>query len=120
MKEFLSIAKALADANRTRMLMFLRGGELCVCRVLGVLKLAPSTVSKHLTILQQAGLVQSRKEGRWVYYRLADGSASPCVRQAIAWVHKTLADDPAAIADAKRLKLVNKTSVESLCSRYKS
>jgi ArsR family transcriptional regulator, arsenate/arsenite/antimonite-responsive transcriptional repressor len=72
MKEFMAVAKALADENRTRVLMFLRDGELCVCRIVEMLALAPSTVSKHLNVLYQAGLVESRKEGRWIYYRLPE------------------------------------------------
>ena len=71
MKEFMGVAKALADDNRTRALMCLRDGELCVCQIIELLQLAPSTVSKHLDILHRAGLIESRKEGRWIYYRLA-------------------------------------------------
>ena len=66
MREFMAVAKALADDNRTRALMCLRAGELCVCRIIALLELAPSTVSKHLDILRRAGLVESHKEGRWI------------------------------------------------------
>ena len=119
MKEFMSVAKALADENRVRVLTFLRSGELCVCQVVEMLGLAPSTVSKHMAILQQAGLVESRKEGRWVYYRLAERGAPPCVRDAIRWVHKGLERDPQVLADAKRLAKVCKMSKEDLCLCYK-
>ena len=51
------------------------GRELCVCQIVELLGLAPSTVSKHLAILKQARLVDSRKEGRWMFYRLADEDA---------------------------------------------
>ena len=78
MRGFMAVAKALADANRTRALMCLRDGELCVCRIMELLQLAPSTVSKHLDILYRAGLVESRKEGRWIYYRLADADNISC------------------------------------------
>ena len=71
MREFMAAAKALADENRVRVLLFLRGGkELCLCQIVEMLGLAPSTVSKHMAVLYQAGLVESRKEGRWIYYRL--------------------------------------------------
>jgi len=119
MKEFMSVAKALADENRVRVLLFLGGGELCVCQVVEMLGLAPSTVSKHMAILQQAGLVESRKEGRWVYYRLAERGASPCVRDAIRWVHKCLEKDPQVLADARRLAKVCRMSKEDLCLCYK-
>jgi DNA-binding transcriptional ArsR family regulator len=60
----------------------LTSGELCVCQVTEVLQLAPSTVSKHMSILRQAGLVEARKEGRWIYYRLV-GHPSQAAQQAI-------------------------------------
>ena len=47
------------------------GGELCACQITELFGLAPSTMSKHLSILYQAGLVDSRKEGRWIYFRVA-------------------------------------------------
>lgn len=73
LKEVLNIAKALSDSNRlkvTTVLMF--QDELCACQITEMLKLAPATVSRHMGVLQNAGLVQSRKKGRWVYYRISD------------------------------------------------
>ena len=121
MKENLvvTIAKALADGNRVRVLMFLRNGELCVCRIMEMLKLAPSTVSAHLNILHRAGLLESRKEGRWIYYRLAGRDSSPCVRGIIRWLRDSLADDPKTAQDAKKLQAVCRMSLDKLCCRYK-
>ena len=119
MKEFMAAAKALADENRVRVLLFLRDGELCLCQVVEMLGLAPSTVSKHMTILHQAGLVEFRKEGRWMYYRLARRSVTPGVRDTIRWVQKCLKKDPQVLADAKRLGKVSKMSKEDLCLCYK-
>ena len=68
MFEFMTVIKALADGNRVRILSVLAGRELCVCQIIEMLGLAPSTVSKHLSILRQARLVDDRKEGRWMYY----------------------------------------------------
>jgi DNA-binding transcriptional ArsR family regulator len=119
MKAFMAVAKALADENRVRVLMFLREGELCVCQVVEMLGLAPSTVSKHMAVLHQAGLVESRKEGRWMYYRLAERGAPPCVREAIFGVYKCLEKDPRVLADAKRLGKVCRMSKEDLCLCYK-
>lgn len=119
MREFMAITKALADENRTRILLFLGDGELCVCQIIEMLGLAPSTVSKHLTILYQARLLELRKEGRWIYYRAAtDGS--PEVRNAIQFVRKSLAGNPKAADDQKRLKGVLKMDIADLCCRYKS
>lgn len=118
MRAFIAITKALADENRTRTLMALRDGELCVCEVMALLGLAPSTVSKHLTVLHRAGLVESRKEGRWIYYSLPDNSPSP-VREAIEWVTDCLKDDAMVLDDAKRLKAIGKMDKEELCVRYR-
>ena len=63
MREFMAITRALADPNRVRILLALRRGELCVCQITELFGLAPSTVSKHLSILHHAGLIQSRKIG---------------------------------------------------------
>ena len=70
MKDFVAVTKALSDRNRIRALLALRRGELCVCQIIALLGLAPSTVSKHMSILKQAGLVKSRKEERWMHYSL--------------------------------------------------
>lgn len=73
-KSFAVITKALSDQHRVRALLALRRGELCVCQLIDLFALAPSTVSKHMSILKQAGLVDSRKDSRWVYYRLVEKS----------------------------------------------
>ncbi|MEP0774785.1 MAG: winged helix-turn-helix transcriptional regulator, partial [Acidobacteriota bacterium] len=62
--------KALGHPARLRLAVMLADGELCVCQMTAVLGLAPSTVSAHLAELKRAGLVQERKAGRWVFYRL--------------------------------------------------
>lgn len=71
------VTKALGDMQRLRILSLLEGGELCVCQLIEVLGLAPSTVSKHLSLLSVAGLLEMRKEGRWAYYRLASRDDLP-------------------------------------------
>ena len=119
MKAVMAISKALSDENRTRALLFLRGGELCVCQIIEMLGLAPSTVSKHLNILHQAGLLESRKEGRWIYYRLSDRAAAPRVRGALRWLREYLADDPRIAQDARKVKAVCRMGLDKLCCRYK-
>jgi len=113
----MAIAKALADSNRVRTLMFLGDRELCVCRIIEVLGLAPSTVSKHLNVLHRAGLLDSRKDGRWVYYRLARGGPT-AVRRALRFVRQCLADDPQAAQDARKVRAVCRMSLDQLCCRY--
>ena len=120
MRPFMILTKALADENRVRTLMFLRYGELCLCQIIEMLGLAPSTVSKHMSILRQAGLVEFRKDGRWTYYRLADRDAPQSVRRAIRWIQRVLAGDKQIAGDTKRLKTVLKMDTEQLCKRYRS
>ena len=117
MFEFLNITKALAEENRVRILLALEVEELCVCQIIELLELAPSTVSKHMSILRQARLVEGRKDGRWMYYRLADASAPTEVKEAIAWVKKSLSPNERIREDANRLKEILKIDREVLCSR---
>jgi DNA-binding transcriptional ArsR family regulator len=119
MKSVLQITKALADRQRTRMLLLFQGRELCVCQVIAVLDLAPSTISKHLSILSAAGLVEHRKEGRWAYYRLAGGSADLMVRSALQWIEKSLQRDETIAKDTKKLEKVLRCDPELLCRQQK-
>ncbi len=118
MREFMGVAKGLSDANRARILMVLRGGELCVCQIVALLNLAPSTVSKHLAILHQARLIESRKEGRWIFYSLPGKSAPSCVRGCLRWVESCLERDDQIVRDAKRLKEIWKMDIGKLCCLY--
>ena len=102
MRDVVTIAKALSDESRVRILAMLDGRELCVCQVIELLDLAPSTVSKHLAILKQARLVEGRKDGRWMYYRLADEEAPPAATQAIRWALQALRGDKRLRGDAQR------------------
>lgn len=118
MRALLSITKALSDRNRVRAVLALRGRGLCVCQLIELLGLAPSTVSKHLSILRQAGLVEDFKDGRWVYYRLAGKDSSKEARAAVDWVRKTLSGDPGIRRDKRRLAVIVKTDRDALCGRY--
>jgi DNA-binding transcriptional ArsR family regulator len=116
MFEFMNITKALADDNRVRILMALNGqAELCVCRLIDLLQLAPSTVSKHLFILRNARLIIGRKDGRWMYYRLNTTGTPPAAADALAWVIRSVADDPVVRQDQARLSDILSESVESRC-----
>ena len=113
----MAITKALSDPGRVRILLALRRGELCVCQITELFGLATSTVSKHLSILNHAGLIRSRKAERWVYYRLPDKSAPVAVREALDWVHKSLAQTAEATADGKRLAKIRKMDLAEICRR---
>jgi len=115
MREVLDITKALADGNRLRVLMALGGGELCVCQIVELLRLAPSTVSKHMSILRQARLVEGRKDGRWMYYRLPGRGAPKAGKDAIAWIRRHLAESPQIVRDGKELARILSMDPEELC-----
>lgn len=117
MREVLDITKALADGNRLRILMVLGRGELCVCQIVELLDLAPSTVSKHMQILHQARLVEGRKQGRWMFYGLPNGTAPQAVEEAITWARHNLAKSPQIRQDARKLKVILKIDPEALCRR---
>ncbi|NOX26292.1 MAG: winged helix-turn-helix transcriptional regulator [Deltaproteobacteria bacterium] len=76
MKKLIRVMKAVADPGRVNILKMLAAKEMCVCEIQAVLGLAQPTISKHLKILEDAGLVESRKDKVWVNYRLAAGSES--------------------------------------------
>ncbi len=117
MREFLLLTRALADATRVRVLLALRRGELCACQITELFGLAPSTISRHLNLLHQAGLVTSRKSGRWMYYALPGRAAPVAVREALDWVFKTLGRSPAAAADRRRLARIRATDPSELCRK---
>ncbi len=119
MRDVVSIAKALSDENRVRIVAMLDGRELCVCQVVELLELAPSTVSKHLSILKQARLIDGRKDGRWMYYRLADDDAPRAAHDALRWTLQTLKGDKRLRDDAKRLKQILEMDPEVLCSQQR-
>ncbi len=106
MEKVILIAKALSDSNRLRALMVLRNVELCVCQLIELLSLAPSTVSKHMSVLKQAGLIKSRKDSRWVYYSLVDDKIAPVTKDALNLVVSNLNKDPIVLSDAKRIKKI--------------
>ena len=117
MRAMMDMLKALADESRLRALCALRGGELCVCQLIALLDLAPSTVSKHLTILRSARLVESRKDGRWMYYRLSREFRAPSAGKILALLCKDTAKTPRMIEDRKKLKRICSEDMEKLCRR---
>jgi len=119
MRNIIGITKALSDENRVRALMMLCQGELCVCQLIEMLRLAPSTVSKHMSILYQAGLVDARKEGRWNYYRLPGDNAPEYVLGAIQWIQSATAKAKQIVADGRQVMRVSRINKDKLCACYK-
>jgi len=116
MRNALKVTKALSDEQRVRILMMLRGGELCVCQIVEVLGLAPSTVSKHLSILHDTDLVLLRKDGRWAYYRLPDAKENAVLN----WLEQSLQTDATIRQDQKTLKTVTACTPQSLSQRRRN
>jgi ArsR family transcriptional regulator len=114
MKPFLRVMKALSDPSRVKIMKLLQRRQLCVCELTAGLGLAQPTVSKHLKILEEAGLVTSTKEGLWVNYRLADGESSPYAAALIGNLRHWLNDDPEIMRLYERLPHLNR---ETLCGK---
>jgi ArsR family transcriptional regulator, arsenate/arsenite/antimonite-responsive transcriptional repressor len=117
MRDLMAVLKALADENRVRILAALRQKELCVCQIVELLGLAPSTVSKHIAILKQARLVDSRKDGRWMFYRHVDDDAPTEAKEISVLVSRLLAHDSQSLEDAKRLRQILKMDRDELCRK---
>src|SRR5918996_3942060 len=77
------VFRALADETRLRILALLRDGEVCVCHIQGGLQLPQPTISRHLAYLRKSGLVEARREGIWMHYKLA-GAASPIIETVLS------------------------------------
>ncbi|MDP2847500.1 MAG: metalloregulator ArsR/SmtB family transcription factor [Humidesulfovibrio sp.] len=98
MDELLRVMKALSDPGRVTILKLLGSRELCACEIIRALKLAQPTISRHMKILSDAGLVTGRKVGSWVHYRVVENPASPYARTLLAALSGWLEDDPALLA----------------------
>lgn len=107
-EEAVGIVKALADPQRMRIVLALRGCALCPGELTDLLRLAPSTVSKHLSVLRQASLVQLSRQGKWAYYRLTEPAESPAGRRALDWLEQAVAGAPLVVEDELVLRQILK------------
>lgn len=94
MKDFIKIMKALSDPNRLKIVKMLQHRMLCVCEIQTALRVSQPNASNHLKVLEEAGLVESKKDGLWVNYYLADGKANPYVATLLGNLRHWLDDDP--------------------------
>lgn len=94
MKEFIRVMKAVSDPTRVKILKVLEKRMMCVCELQTALGAAQSTTSKHLKILEDAGLVDSFKDGLWVNYTLADGRESPYAASLLGNLRHWLNEEP--------------------------
>lgn len=102
-KPLVAAARAFSDPTRTRILLALRDGELCVCELSDALEVTQSTLSTHLQVIRASGLVGTRREGRWSYYFLSE-AGTPVVDALARLFAPALARDAALRGDSKRLR----------------
>jgi ArsR family transcriptional regulator len=116
MEQMLNITKALADGNRVRVVLALTEyDELCVCQITEILGHATPTISRHMSVLQNAGLVKSRKDGRWVYYRLSETFP----RRLLQWLKDRAGSANEIARDRAKLKTILSCGLDALCKTQK-
>lgn len=108
------IFKALSDKSRLRILKMLQKKSLCVCEITEILQLATSTVSNHLSILKETGLIIDEKDKKWINYRIVANPSEPAVASALMSLNLLLEDDEMVKKDREKLKIVDR---EILCAK---
>jgi ArsR family transcriptional regulator len=101
--ELAAVYRALADETRLRILALLGDGEVCVCHLQGSLRLPQPTISRHLAYLRKSRLVEARRDGVWMHYRLAP-LTSPVVKQVVESALHALTHAESTARDSARLK----------------
>ena len=114
MRELLRALKAAGDESRLRILNMLRLRPLCVCEIADVLGLAQSTVSRHLKMLEDAGLLERSKDGQWVEYRLTAAPPGSTAHGLISLVEQEMVASDAFRADEAKARSADRREI---CSR---
>jgi ArsR family transcriptional regulator len=113
-EEKTKIFKALSDPNRLRILKMLQTKSLCVCEITDVLRLATSTVSKHLSILKSTGFIIETKDGKWVNYLINPRPPDARISSVLSTLDFWISDDQIIISDKQKVQKVDRNEV---CSR---
>ena len=111
MKQLIKVMKALSDPNRVKIVKMLQHKMMCVCEMQEALQVAQPTVSKHLKILEEAGVVTSSKDGQWVNYYLSDGRSSPYVANFLGNLRHWLEDDQQILDLLEKLPHIRREEV---------
>lgn len=119
LKDFIRTSKALSDETRVRIVSLLTHNELCVCQLMEILGMGQSTVSKHLGILRNAGLIEVEKRGTWSFYRLSRDKANRQSADFIRILSSLPKDDPLMHADERKVEQVNKKGI-TYCNTIES
>ncbi len=112
MKKLIKVMKALSDPGRVKMVKMLAVKEMCVCEIQAALELSQPTISKHLKVLEEAGLVASRKDKLWVNYNLTDGDDSTYARDVLEKMSTWLEKDPEIKTLKKKLKKISRDNLK--------
>ena len=103
-----NIFKALSDKSRLRVIKMLQKKPLCVCEITELLQLATSTVSNHLSVLCDAGLVIGEKDGKWMNYRINTEPQSNLISSALLYLQFILEDDETILNDRRIIASVDR------------
>ena len=114
MKNFITVMKALSDPNRVKIVKMLQYKTMCVCEIQALLQIAQPTVSKHLKILENAGVVAYSKDGLWINYFLADSSSSPYAASILGNLKHWLENDLEIREMIEKLPLIQR---EEICKK---
>ena len=114
MKNFITVMKAFSDPNRVKIVKMLQHKTMCVCEIQAILQIAQPTVSKHLKILENAGVVAYSKDGLWINYFLADGSSSPYAASILGNLKHWLENDLEIREMIEKLPLIQR---EKICKK---
>jgi ArsR family transcriptional regulator len=114
MRDFIRVMKALSDPNRVKIIKMLQHKTMCVCEMQAALQVSQPAVSKHLKLLEDAGLVSSLKDGLWVNYHLTDGGGSPYAANILGNLKHWLEDDQQIAALLEKLPTIRR---EDICKR---
>jgi ArsR family transcriptional regulator len=114
MRDFIKVMKALSDPNRVKIVKMLQHKLMCVCEIQEALRISQSSVSKHLRILEEAGLVDFKKDGLWVNYYLTDGTKSPYASSVMGNLRHWLENEPEMAELIKKLPDIRR---EEICKR---
>ena len=119
MDSTLNILKALADKNRLRIVLALvRNGEMCACQITELLQVAGATASRHLSLLTNAGLVETRKEGRWIYYRIIPDFYHHH-QELFKWLQNQVQHSPDVEADRQTLEKIFTRTPTEICRQQR-
>jgi ArsR family transcriptional regulator len=111
MKELIKVMKALSDPVRVKMVKMLQRKVMCVCEIQAALNTSQSNASKHLKLLEEAGLITSSKEGLFVNYSLSDGLRSPYAASLLGNMKHWLESDPDIRSLAGRLPSISREDI---------